>query len=163
MRYTPVTTRMPKSTAAMNPRRREYRKRKTRFGILTGYTCKKTLLNDWSARPRGVSSCAWRNAERHGSLRLIRAVTPWSTDVRPGSSLFGSISTTGELPRVNHRQRAGGTAIDAEAAGDAQVLVEEQHRLLLRPQADVVGARNGDAVRRAHVDAETAKDAKLRR
>ena len=68
-----------------------------------------------------------------------------------------------ELPRVNHRQRARGAAVDAQAATDAEVLVEEQHRLLLGPETDVVGAGDRDAVRRAHVDAETAEDAQLGR
>jgi len=69
----------------------------------------------------------------------------------------------GELPCVNHRQRAGRAPIDAEAASDAEVLVEEQHRLLLGPQSDVVGACDGDAVRWTHVDAETAQNAQLGR
>ena len=64
---------------------------------------------------------------------------------------------------MNHRQCTGRAAIDAQAATDAEVLVEEQHRLLLASEPDVVGAGDRDAVRRAHVDAETAEDAQLGR
>src|SRR5476649_2827885 len=88
---------------------------------------------------------------------------PWSTDVRPGSRLLGSTSTMCELPRVNHRQRARGAAIDTQAATDAEVLVEEQHRLMFGAEPDVVGMRDRDAVRRTHIDAEAAEDAELGR
>ena len=74
-----------------------------------------------------------------------------------------STSVMRELLRVNHRQRAGRAAIDAQAATDAEVLVEQQHRLLLGAEPDVVGAGDRDAVRRAHVDAQTAEDAQLGR
>src|SRR5471030_3245113 len=88
---------------------------------------------------------------------------PWSTEVRPGSSSFVSTSTMRELPRVNHRQRALRATIDAQSATDADVLVEEQHRLLFSAEPDVVGARNRDAVRRTHIDTETAENAQFRR
>ena len=51
-----------------------------------------------------------------------------------------------DLLGQNHRQRAGWAAVDAQAAADAEVLVEEQHRLLFGADADVVGARDRDAV-----------------
>jgi hypothetical protein len=65
------------------------------------------------------------------------------------------------LHGVNHRQCTGRAAIHAESATDAEVLVEEEDRLLLTSEPDVVGARDGDAIGWTHVDAETAEDAQL--
>src|SRR5438270_121177 len=88
---------------------------------------------------------------------------PWSTEVRPGSSFSVSTSVMHQLLRVNHRQCAGRAPIDAQPASDAEVLVEEQHGLLFRAQPDMVGTCDRDAIRWAHVDAETAENAQLGR
>src|SRR3954463_4490273 len=152
---------MPNSTAAMKPSRNEYRFRRTRFGILTGYTCRKKLLKPCSARPRGVSSCGCRNTERQVALRWSRARRPRSSVATARSGSSTSWSDTRDLQCMDHGQGARRATVDAEPAADAEVLVGQQGRLPFTTDAGRVRPRDHDAIRRTDVHAQTAENAEL--
>src|SRR4029434_10916633 len=79
-----------------------------------------------------------------------------------GSSWSRSWSSIGRLLGVDHQQRTWRATVHAQAATDAERLVQQQRRLGRRAPPGAAVRHDRDAVVRADVHTQAAEDAQLR-